>query len=320
MKTALITVLSATVLSLPAATLTEITITSTRDARAQKAFWWHPPGAETAPVPLVVMLHTWSGDYRQKSWKETGLTECERRGWALIHPDFRGPNRRPEACASELAVQDILDAVDWARKQVRIDARRIYLVGTSGGGHMSLTLAGRAPELWAGVSAWVPISDLAAWHRQTTEAGRKNYAANCEKVCGGRPGDSPQVDAEYRQRSPLTHLHRVAGLPLDINAGIHDGHTGSVPVSHSLHAFNAAAVANGRHTAALTTAQIHWFRTRRSVPEELRAETEDEADRIRPILFRRTAGPARVTIFDGGHEGDMASAFRWMEQQVKSTK
>ena len=317
MKKLLFTTLLAAAHTTGAAEFTEIAITSSKDGKTQPALWWHPAKAKESPVPLLVMLHTWSGNYQQKKWKEIGLTECEQRGWAMIHPDFRGPNRRPEACGSDLAVQDILDAVAWVREAIQVDSKRIYLVGTSGGGHMSLLMAGRTPGLWAGVSAWVPISDIAAWHRQTTAAGRKNYAANCEKACGGRPGDSPAVDAEYRRRSPLTWLHRVAGLPLDINAGIHDGYTGSVPVSQSLHAFNSAAIANGHHTSALTTAQIHWFRTRQTVPEELTDEREDETDRLRLILFRRAAGPARITIFDGGHEGDMPTAIRWLAKQRK---
>jgi len=320
MKIALLTLLLATAFTTRAAEFTEIEITSSKDGKAQKALWWHPAKAEKSPVPLLVMLHTWSGNYQQKKWKEIGLGECETRGWAMIHPDFRGPNRRPQACGSDLAVQDVLDAVAWVRDRIEIDPRRIYLVGTSGGGHMSLLMAGRAPDLWAGVSAWVPISDIADWHRQTTEAGRKNYAGNCEKACGGKPGDSPAVDAEYRKRSPLTYLHRVAGLPLDINAGIHDGYTGSVPVSQSLLAFNSAAIANGQHASALTTAQIQWFRTKQTVPEELATEREDESGRIRPVLFRRDAGPARVTIFDGGHEGDMPTAFRWLAKQRKAGK
>lgn len=301
-----------------AAEFTEVEITSSKDGQIQKALWWHPN--KPAKVPLLVMLHSWSGNYQQKKRKEIGLTESKQRGWAIIHPDFRGPNRRPEACASDLAVQDILDAVAWARRQTKIDPQRIYLVGTSGGGHMSLMMAGRAPELWAGVSAWVPISDIAAWHHQTTAAGRTRYARDCEQSCGGKPGDSPAVDAQYRRRSPLNWLNRVAGLPLDINAGIHDGYTGSVPVSQSLHAFNAAAIANGQHKSGLSTSQIHWFRTQRSVPAELAGETEDEPERIRQILFRRSAGPARVTVFDGGHEGDTPTAIRWLAQQVKPAK
>jgi acetyl esterase/lipase len=309
-----------TVLLLPfalgAAELSEIEIASSKDGAQQKALWWHPKSAPEKPVPLLVVLHTWSGNYRQKNWKEAAIKECEKRGWAMIHPDFRGPNWTPKACASEFAVQDVLDAVDWVRKQIKVDAKRIYLTGTSGGGHLSLVLAGRAPKLWAGVSAWVPISDLAQWHRDCTAAGR-GYAQHMEKACGGKPGDSDQVDAEYRQRSPITHLPNAKGLPLDINAGIHDGHTGSVPATHSLVAFNVVADANGLSQKKLKAAELQHIRTQREIPEALQDEAVEKEDRLKPVLFRRSAGPARVTIFDGGHEGDMPTAIRWLAQQRK---
>src|SRR5699024_8470205 len=96
------------------------------------------------------------------------------------------------------------------------------------------------------VSAWVGISDLAEWHRFHTRTGTpSNYAKMIVASCGGAPGDSPEVDAEYRARSPIHHLSRAAGLPIDLNAGVHDGHTGSVPVAHTLRAFNVLAKANG---------------------------------------------------------------------------
>ncbi len=299
------------------AQLSEIAITSSADGKQQKAFWWHPINANDRAVPLLVVLHTWSGNYQQKGWKESCLAECEQRGWAIIHPDFRGPNRHPDACGSDKAVQDILDAVAWARKQIRVDNRRVYLVGTSGGGHMSLLMAGRAPHIWAGVSAWVPISDLAAWHRECTEAKRTNYARDCEKSCGGAPGVSKAIDAEFRKRSPLTHLHQAEGLPIDINAGIHDGYTGSVPVTHSLRAFNTLAEANHQAGRKLADAELQYFRQKRKVPDGLETERVEDSLRKRNVLFRRNAGPARVTIFDGGHEGDMPPALKWLGEQKR---
>lgn len=302
--------------SLNGAELAETSIKSSHDGKMEKALWWTPANSSEKPVPLLVLLHTWSGNYQQKKWKEICLAECEQRGWALIHPDFRGPNRRPEACASEAAVQDVLDAVKWIRKQTKVDAQRIYLAGASGGGHMSLMMAGRAPKLWAGVSAWVPISDLAAWQREC-QAAKRHYAGEVVKVCGGEPGASAEVDAEYRSRSPLTWLPQAKGVNLDINAGIHDGHTGSVPVSHSLHAFNTLAGVNGQAGKQLSFDQITFFRTQRKVPAKIRFKGEDEPGRQRKILFRREAGAARVTIFDGGHEGDMKTAVEWLANQSR---
>lgn len=59
-------------------------------------------------------------------------------------------------------------------------------MGASGGGYAALLMGGRAPELWAGASAWVPISDLAKWHAETTKRNLK-YAREIELSIGGKP-------------------------------------------------------------------------------------------------------------------------------------
>jgi hypothetical protein len=94
---------------------------------------------------------------------------------------------------------------------------------------------------------WVPIVHLAAWYSFSKQQNSR-YFGMLEQCCGGSPGASPAVDAEYRARSPLFRLGLAAGLPIDIQVGIHDGHTGSGPVSQSLWAFNSLAAANGQHS------------------------------------------------------------------------
>ncbi len=87
-----------------------------------------------------------------------------------------------------------------------VDTDRVYLVGVSGGGHAALLMAGRSPEVWAGVSAWCGISDIAKWWRQTKDAGL-DYCEQIEASCGGSPDDTSEVMQECRNRSPLTYLH-----------------------------------------------------------------------------------------------------------------
>lgn len=176
---------------------------------------------------------------------------------------------------------------------------------------MTLQVAARAPDDWAAVSAWVPVTDLAAWHAETKQAGRK-YWKNLEQACGGPPGTSPKVDAEYRKRSPLFHLANAKGLAVDINTGIHDGYTGSIPVTHSLRAFNVLAEANGHADRKVTEQQMNHMRTRREIPPDLARERKDDATRRRRVLFRRQAGPVRLTVFDGTHEGDIKAAVAWL--------
>lgn len=301
---------------LTAGELSEVKIKSSADESLQPARWFAPAQAEAEAVPLLVLLHTWSHDYRQSSYTDVLLPECEKRGWALVAPNFRGPNRNPNACASKLAIADVLDAVEYAKSNAKIDASRIYLVGTSGGGHMALVMAHSAPDVWAGVSSWVPVTDLAAWHAETKKAGR-HYWKEIEAVCGGPPGTSAEVDAQYKSRSPLFHLQNAAGVAIDLNVGIHDGHTGSIPVTHSLLAFNALAAANDKRGHQLNEEFIEFVRRRRAIPQALADETVDEPDREHKLLFRRSAGPARLSIFNGGHEGDMPTAIRWLAEQQR---
>jgi poly(3-hydroxybutyrate) depolymerase len=286
-----------------------VTVASTKDGAPQKVIFYCPPGTPGERVPLIVALHTWSGNYLQGT---EHLAHAKKRGWAMVAPDFRGPNLRPEACASDLAVQDVLDAVEFAKKNARVDEARIYVVGASGGGHMALMMASRASQLWAGVSAWVPVTDLLAWHRDNTVSKRK-YDKMLEQVCGGPPG--PQNEADYRKRSPVFHLAAAKGLPLDINAGIHDGHTGSVPVSHSLWAFNVVAAANGCDNKRVTDEQIAFMVRERKPPPSLASEREDDPERQKAVLFRRVAGAARITIFQGGHDIELIAALNWLSRQ-----
>ena len=119
--------------------LQEIHFTSTLEGSQQPALFWAPESARTEATPLLVLLHTWSGNYRQDNrvWHEP----AQSRGWIYLQPDFRGRNDSPEACGSALARQDILDAMAFVEENYRVDHDRIYLAGTSGGGHMAMRMA-----------------------------------------------------------------------------------------------------------------------------------------------------------------------------------
>ncbi len=288
------------------------TITSSVDGSPQKVRYFIPESV-TEPIPLLVLLHSWSANVDQDSMLPLCARECQQRGWAIIHPDFRGPNVRPQACASDLAVQDIVDAVRWIETRTMIDPQRRFVAGASGGGHMTLIMAGRHPKLWAAASAWVPITDLAAWHAEST-ARKSKYADNIAAACGGPPGTSAAVDEQYRVRSPLTYLAGTRGLPVDLNAGITDGHTGSVPISHTLLAFNRLCTVYGQAEVQFSEADIADLTEQQQISPADAQAAPLEAGRMHKVLLRRSAGPARVTIFDGGHEGDMLTAIRWLAE------
>ncbi|MEM7386907.1 MAG: hypothetical protein AAF514_18365, partial [Verrucomicrobiota bacterium] len=175
----------------------------------------------------------------------------------------------------------------------------------------SLLMAGRAPHLWAAVSSWVPITDCAAWYEECVRSGRR-YAGELVAVCGGRPGESPVIDREYRRRSPLTWLDRARGLPVSINAGIRDGHDGSVPISHAFHGFNRLAEKEDQVEEAIIAA----FTKEAAVPAAVQHPVTPDSNfgRKQP-LWQRSSGKVELTIFDGDHEMVPEALFAFLEDK-----
>lgn len=285
----------------------DTTYPCTADSSQQPALVYAPP-SPNAPCPLLVALHTWSFDYSQD--QAVYARWCRQNDWCMIHPDFRGRNDKPEAMGSELAVQDIVDAVAYMCDTYDIDRNRVYLCGVSGGGHAAMLLAGRHPELWAGVSAWCGISDIAAWWQQNVKSGA-GYDGMIESACGGRPEAGTDAAAECDKRSPVSFLHNAAGVNLDINAGVHDGRRGSVPFKQSLYGFNA--VVGDDH--AIPSETIETFYDTQTAPEHDGTHVSRTLYGEHVPLFVKTAATTRVVVFEGGHEIVHLAALNWLNVQ-----
>lgn len=292
----------------------EVAIGSSYDGSCQPAYFLPPPPDACGPAPLLVCLHTWSFGLENRTYSALGANEASQRGWAMIAPEFRGPNDHPTACGSDAAVSDIADAVGFALSAApnRIDPDRVYLIGASGGGHAALLMAGRHPGLWAGVCAGCPISDLARWHEETSRSscGNNRYAHMLEQVCGGTPAGK---NDEYLHRSPLAFLGNASGLPVDICEGIHDGHGAfSVPVGHSIRAFNALAD-DADQIDEETISEIERSET---IPQEMRFKGKDPFfGKEAPVLLRRVSRNVRLTLFEGGHAFNFAHGVDWLSRQ-----
>jgi poly(3-hydroxybutyrate) depolymerase len=289
-------------------------IRSSADGQLQSVLWYAPK--VTGPKPLLVVLHSWSADFTQNldiPYAEFALAN----GWAMIHPDFRGGNRRPEATASDLANQDVLDAVTFARHHTTVDDDRIYLVGYSGGAMESLVLAGKHPELWAGVAAWGGIYDVAGWYHE--DHGRDvHYRGEIAASCGGVPDPGSPAETECRKRSPMSFLAQAAGrVPILIGHGLGDY---TVRPHHALSSYNALADPHDR----IEGGDAKSIEQRRRIPAALAASSSaapfDE-------LFQQAGAPLRlarhsrsVTLFlyEGNHDMVYNVALRWLSEQRRS--
>lgn len=295
-----------------------VEIQSTLDGTMQPSFVFVPERARTESVPLLVALHSWSFGCTNLNPGAWALEQAKQRGWALLYPHFRGPNNTPQGCGSDLAVQDIVDGVEYVKKQCKIDENRVYLLGGSGGGHMALLMAGRHPDIWAGVYAACPITDVGRWHDQSKDPSLNlwpHYAEMLEKVCGGTYSEHK---GEYDHRSPVTWLANAKNVPIEIITGIHDGHRlpkggGSVPCGHAVRGFNCIASERDR----IPESVIEEIERTEKVPAAYAFHGEDPFFIVpeREIYLRRVSGNVRLTLFNAGHAGNYDAGMEWFERQ-----
>lgn len=235
----------------------------------------------TRTAPLIVSLHSWSGDWREYDPIAEHIADLD---FHYVHPDFQGANNHPDACLSETVVQDIDKAIQWAVDNASVDEKNIIITGVSGGGYTALGYRQLTTRSIKQTMAWVPITDLDSWYHESIS--RNNKYAKDMLACIG--GDYDQ--ALLRSRSPLYHDESNNGS-VSLFAGIHDGHTGAVPISHSISYFNNLATSD---------AQIGPDTSIRLLNREATEVVGSLGER--DIYLDRQSNGVRIVIFEGGHE------------------
>lgn len=203
----------------------EILVRSTMDGTMQPSLFFKSPSPGKRPV--LVGLHTWS--YGRDNQIKNMLPYAQKYDFNLLLPEFRGNNLESNpncrlACASRLARQDIADAIDHVIREEHVDGDNVFLLGLSGGGHMTLMMCGLCPERFRAAAAYVPITDLEKFTKQNA-----NYRRHVLACCGS------SVE-EMKERSPMSYVDTIAKANLKIFHGKFDP---LVPVSHSLELYGA---------------------------------------------------------------------------------
>ena len=269
-------------------------IQSSLDGNTQ-VFYYDKSRAST-PQPLVVELHSWSNS--ADSQKGMIATQVHAKNWNFIFPNFRGVNNQPKACCSDFVLSDIDEAIDWALKNMQVDRKQIYIVGYSGGGYATFAAYLRSRHNIRGFSAWVPISDLEAWHAECVERNNKYVPEIVQCI-----GTSEVFDTQKaRARSPLfwkTPPNKRKNSILQIYAGVHDGHTGPVPISQSINFYNKLLQDthekdSSRYVSTEDASVL--LKTRSFSPSSLEKLGE------RTILYQKSSKNIHLTVFEGSHE------------------
>jgi hypothetical protein len=243
------------------------------------------------PAPLIVDLHQWNSGEKTSFGNDFRLdTAVNVRGWNYVRP-FLGSNRTPDGCCSVQQLDRVAEAISYAKKNGAVDVDEVFIVGASGGGYIGLCAMMQGDLDVAAYDLWVPISDIAVWHDQTRGTRYASDVRSCT-------GSSDILDlAEARRRSPL-FMPVPDTLPkVTIRAGINDGWFGAVPITHSIRMFNKLASALGFGEAVVDDAAIlRLLETRGEVGFLSNAGQYQ-------IHLSSQAGPVRLELFEGGHEG-----------------
>lgn len=287
-----------------------VKIRSSVDGSLQPALFYNP--VMKSKRPLLIALHSWSADYQHQYSIPFGIWAVNN-NWIFIHPDYRGAFTNESATASELAIQDIIDALMYARSHADVDTNRIYLIGFSGGAMVSLILVGKYPQVWAGAAAWVPVYDLSKWYEQL-RSSKYNYSVHIRNSCGGPPLQGSGSYHECLKRSVCSYLKNAFGknVPVYLATGINDRF---VFPSHSLMAFNDLADKKDQ----ISSNDILFIDKYRKIPGNLVMNHRDSFfdDVGLPLLFERQSNNVILKVFEGKHDIIFNAGLYWLSKQKK---
>lgn len=291
-----------------------VRIPSRLDGAVQPAFFY--ASRQARPQPLLVSLHTWSGDYKQV---DSLALLARQHDWNYIHPNFRGPNRTANACCSQYVMQDLEDAIDYAIANGTVDTNQIHVIGVSGGGYATLCLYMKTRRAINSFSAWVPITNLVDWYYETMSRDPKHTQDILN--CVGQTGNSLNIK-KAQNRSPFfmkTPVMRRRHSRLYLFAGVHDGYTGAVPITQTILFFNKLVkdfTGSATSPQQVTAATIQQLLTRRGQDRQ----TGEQLGNGWAVILKRTIPTADLLIFDGTHEMLLTEAWNVLTKQSLTGK
>ncbi|MGO9463823.1 MAG: alpha/beta hydrolase family protein [Isosphaeraceae bacterium] len=117
------------------------------------AAYLSPDPGDAKKHPAVIYAHGGFGGINGASWGREPFAPFRAAGFVIFCPSWRGENENPgqyEMFFGE--VDDAVAAVDYLSKVAYVDAARIYMIGHSTGGTITLLAAESSPRLRAAFS------------------------------------------------------------------------------------------------------------------------------------------------------------------------
>jgi len=247
--------------------------------------------AEGSGRPAVIVIHGWFGNALNPSGN-TLIQEAIGANAHYLYPNVRGPHTGTDNCCSDVAMADLDSALRFLSRYADVEPSQVFFVAASGGGYTSLCYLMSRDQALGGVRAWVPITNLIAFHDESSGSPYEDAVRGCT-------GSDDELDEEKAaRRSPffMPRAGKIGRTPLAIFAGINDGHDGPVAISHSLDFYNR--LAQEANTTGVGPVVYDALMTRDvDVLPQLDAKLDD-----RVVYYEQSADFGRLVVFEGGHE------------------
>ena len=151
------------------------------------------PQGVPAPIPAILLLHGYGENRRV--WEEFRKQLLER-GWAVMSLDLRGhgnsliKNQRPVQASPDWRANprefplDIDPALDWLKKQPRLNSNKIAIVGYDVGANLALISSGKFREVRT-IVAVNPNLKESLELAGSAQDFHPHSALRCSRECGG---------------------------------------------------------------------------------------------------------------------------------------
>ena len=205
---------------------------TTRDGLALQGYLTIPRGEPSAPHPLIVYPH--GGPWLRDSWGYDPVVQfLANRGFAVLQINFRsslGYGRDLLHAGNKnwgtTMQNDIIDGVNWAIGQRRVDPERIGIMGGSYGGYAALIQLVFNPEVYRfGIILVAPtdLVDLINWRKKWKQEAAYTFYT---KTIG-----DPKTEHSMLERfSPINFVERIQA-PVFI---VHGSQDARVPIAQAL--------------------------------------------------------------------------------------
>jgi dienelactone hydrolase len=290
---------------------TKVEIRSTADKTLQPSIYRKTSSKEKKP--LLVYLHSWTGDYRQIDDMALKAKELD---WNYITPNFRGPGWEPKSCGSDFVIADIDDAIDYMIKNANVDKNEVHIYGRSAGGHATMLCYMRLKFQAKSFSSWAGISNFVDWYYET---GTRKLPQHKQLLMATGDTIKPNFE-EMKKRSPYFYQipqHRK-NAKLYLYTGIHDGYVGSVTVTQNVNFYNKLIKEKSPKDKSniVSDKDIIELLTKRTYL----ASNPNLKEKIngRLVHYQKEKGNIKLVVYEGGHEMFVETILENIQNDMKT--